>query len=448
MAPADIPRMSSPTADGSLPRPRSSRTPGMRATQVAIVRPLRMKMTKTAFRQAFSSRRSRVGAGSAVTSGDSCGFGGSNRFDRNDSTKLSHVNEPSTAPVAARPTLAAVARLAGVSNSTASLAFSGTGPVSDATRERVLAAAKQLNYAGPDPRARSLRRGRSGIVGVVMEERVGDAFRDPIKIALLDGITEEIAAIDAGLLILTDAGQAAQRIEDAPMDAVVLVGCSPRLDESVATLRQRGIPLVAIEGDPADDVPTIGQDNREATRLAAQHLYDLGHRDVAVVTLPLTRDRARGAADARPPRAPRAPPPRSTASPAHATSSPTRAAGSPAARSSRRDASPARALLDDAVAPSDGHHRPERPARRRRHPRRRRARPGGARRRQRGRVRRRPGRRTLALRPDHARAAGRREGPRRRSRRRRHARGRRAASRHLHERLPSRQHHRGAAGRR
>ena len=204
------------------------------------------------------------------------------------------MNDSSTAPATVRPTLAAVARLAGVSNSTASLAFSGTGPVSDATRDRVLAAAKQLNYAGPDPRARSLRRGRSGIVGVVMEERVGDAFRDPIKIALLDGITEEIGAIDAGLLILTDAGDAAQRIEDAPMDAVVLVGCSPRLDESVGMLRQRGIPLIAIEGDPAVGVPVIGQDNREASRIAAQHLHDLGHRDVAVVALPLTRDRNRG----------------------------------------------------------------------------------------------------------------------------------------------------------
>ena len=204
------------------------------------------------------------------------------------------MNDTSTASPPARPTLAAVARLAGVSNSTASLAFSGTGPVSEATRERVLAAARELNYAGPDPRARSLRRGRSGIVGVVMEERVGDAFRDPIKIALLDGITEEIGAVDAGLLILTDAGEAAQRIEDAPMDAVVLVGCSPRLDESVATLRRRGIPLVAIEGDPAYDVTTIGQDNREATRVAAEHLRSLGHTDVAVVALPLTRDRARG----------------------------------------------------------------------------------------------------------------------------------------------------------
>jgi len=220
------------------------------------------------------------------------------------------VNDHSTASDGPKPTLASVARLAGVSTSTASLAFSGTGPVSGATRKRVLAAAERLGYPGPDPRARSLRRGRSGIVGVVMEERVRDAFRDPIKIALLDGITEEIAAIDAGLLILTDAGEAAQRIEDAPMDAVVLIGCSPLLDESVATLRRRGIPLVAIEGDPAADILTIGQDNREATRVAAQHLYNLGHREVAVVALSLSRDRSRGPLTRRrwsPPRRPRRP---------------------------------------------------------------------------------------------------------------------------------------------
>ena len=63
---------------------------------------------------------------------------------------------------AARPTLVAVARAAGVAPSTASLAFSGNGPVSEETRARVLAAAAKLGYDGPDPRARSLRRGRSG----------------------------------------------------------------------------------------------------------------------------------------------------------------------------------------------------------------------------------------------------------------------------------------------
>ncbi|MDQ1583986.1 MAG: hypothetical protein QOF36_2040 [Microbacteriaceae bacterium] len=195
----------------------------------------------------------------------------------------------------ARPTLAAVARRAGVSNSTASLAFGASGPVSDATRERVLTAARELNYAGPDPRARSLRRGRSGIVGVVVEERVRDAFRDPIKLAILDGLSEAIAPLDAGLLLLADTGAASAHIEDASMDAAVLIGCSPRLNESVAALWRRGIPLVAIEGEPADGVLVFSLDNRSATRVAAEHLRALGHERVAIVALPLDRSRGHSA---------------------------------------------------------------------------------------------------------------------------------------------------------
>ena len=87
-----------------------------------------------------------------------------------------------------RPTLAEVAARAGVSGSTASLVFSGTGPVSASTRERVLAAAAELDYAGPDPTARSLRRGRSGVIGVVTEDSLAEAFRDPVNLALLDGL--------------------------------------------------------------------------------------------------------------------------------------------------------------------------------------------------------------------------------------------------------------------
>jgi DNA-binding LacI/PurR family transcriptional regulator len=193
-----------------------------------------------------------------------------------------------------RPTLAAVAALAGVSVSTASLAFSGSGPVSPATRGRVLAAAETLNYGGPDPRAQSLRRGRSGIIGVVIEDRLRDAFRDPMNIAMLDGLADETGSLGAGLLLLTENGDAAGGIESAPVDAVVLIGCSTRLIDSVAVFRQRGIPLVAIEAEPMDDVVAIDLDNREASHALAAHLADLGHTRVAMVTLPLDPDHTRG----------------------------------------------------------------------------------------------------------------------------------------------------------
>ena len=103
-----------------------------------------------------------------------------------------------------RATISDVAREAGVSPSTASVVFSGKTPVSDATRRRVLDAAAALGYTGPDPRAASLRRGRSGIVGVVFEEHLGTAFLDPVKTLMMDGLADAVAPLGAGLLLLRD----------------------------------------------------------------------------------------------------------------------------------------------------------------------------------------------------------------------------------------------------
>ncbi|MEP6482537.1 MAG: LacI family DNA-binding transcriptional regulator [Rhodoglobus sp.] len=193
-----------------------------------------------------------------------------------------------------RPNLAAVAALAGVSASTASLAFSGAGPVSDATRAKVLAAAESLNYAGPDPRAQSLRRGRSGIIGVVIDDRLRDAFRDPMNIALLDGIADELGSAGLAMLLLTDTGEGGSDISLAPMDAVILVGCSTELDRSVTVFRQRGIPVIAVEAEAMPDVFPIDLDNRDATARGARHLKSLGHKNVAIVSLPLEGSHARG----------------------------------------------------------------------------------------------------------------------------------------------------------
>ncbi|WP_127473654.1 LacI family DNA-binding transcriptional regulator [Microbacterium sulfonylureivorans] len=187
-----------------------------------------------------------------------------------------------------RATISDVAREAGVSPSTASVVFSGKTPVSDATRRRVLDAASALGYTGPDPRAASLRRGRSGIVGVVFEEHLGTAFLDPVKTLMMDGLSDVVAPLGAGLLLLRDhdPSGAGASLTTAPLDAAVLVGCSGHLRESLDAVRARGIPVVVIEGDAGEDVPRIGLDNREAQRQAASHLRALGHRRVAIVALP------------------------------------------------------------------------------------------------------------------------------------------------------------------
>lgn len=191
----------------------------------------------------------------------------------------------------ARATLADVAARAGVSPSTASIAFSGQGPVSAATKEKVLRAADDLGYVGPDPRAAGLRRGRSGIVGAVLASRIGVSFRDPVLIQTLDGLADELSSIGAGLLLMSASNESASQVTvaDAPVDAAVLLGCSPAPGASLDTMRRRGIPMVAIEADPVEGSPLITVDNRGGTRLLAQHLKDLGHERVSVITLALDR---------------------------------------------------------------------------------------------------------------------------------------------------------------
>jgi DNA-binding LacI/PurR family transcriptional regulator len=194
-----------------------------------------------------------------------------------------------------RPTLAAVAAAAGVSQSTASLAFSGSKRIAPDTRDRVFAAAQQLGYAGPDPVAASLRRGRSGVVGAFIGERLLYAFRDPHAITLLDGITEVLGTHGVGLLLLAgDAGRpSSDQIARLPLDAAIFATCGLEDDPALVLLRRRGVPVIGVEGPPGTDV-LIDIDDFGGIRTVAAHLHELGHRRVETVAMPLRLDGTSG----------------------------------------------------------------------------------------------------------------------------------------------------------
>ncbi|SDO44148.1 LacI family DNA-binding transcriptional regulator [Geodermatophilus sp. DSM 45219] len=197
-----------------------------------------------------------------------------------------------------RPTLATVAARAAVAPSTASLVFAGSDRVAPATRDRVLAAAADLGYAGPDPVARSLRSRRSGVVGAVIGDRLAHAFSDPVSVQLLDGVTEVLSPLGVGLLLLPgDAdrhGPTLAQLAHVPLDAVVYATCGLEDDPALVHLQRRGVPVVAVDGPCVDDVVFVGIPDRRGTAELAGHLADLGHRRVAVVTLPLRLDGTRG----------------------------------------------------------------------------------------------------------------------------------------------------------
>lgn len=182
-----------------------------------------------------------------------------------------------------RITLVHVAEAAGVSLSTASHAFGVDKPISDATRARVLAAAAELGYEGPDPRARSLRSGRTDIIGVQVDDEAGRAFRDPVIIGILDGVSAALAASPTSVLLIPDSVPE-DRLRTLPVDGVVAAGCSPTLPQLRAAMAKRSIPVVTA-GNQVDEIGSVGVENRAATRLLTDHLLGLGHRSIGIVRL-------------------------------------------------------------------------------------------------------------------------------------------------------------------
>ncbi|PRY56330.1 LacI family transcriptional regulator [Knoellia remsis] len=186
-------------------------------------------------------------------------------------------------------TLRDVADTAGVSISTASLVFSGRGPVAAATADKVRTAAQSLGYAGPDPLASSLRQGRSGTVAVIVEDRLLHAFRDPFALTVLDGLAQELDAMGQSMLLIADPGgeEQANPLAGHALDAAVFPLCGRTDSPFVEHLLARDIPMVGA-GSPRDDrVSHVLVDERGASRAATEHLLDLGHTRVAHVLMPL-----------------------------------------------------------------------------------------------------------------------------------------------------------------
>ncbi len=192
-----------------------------------------------------------------------------------------------------RPTLADVAAHAGVSISTASIAFSDTGSIAEGTRARILDSAQALGYAGPSALGRQLRSGRTGIIGVVLDSALKHTFRDPVSIRVLDGISRSLGERGFGVLLIPGATDPMNQavinplLEVAAFDAAILTWGGQEDDPAYEVLARKHIPMVFAEGRPAGNTPLVNVRDREGTEQLTRHLLALGHRNIAVVTLNL-----------------------------------------------------------------------------------------------------------------------------------------------------------------
>lgn len=184
----------------------------------------------------------------------------------------------------AKVTLQSIADRVGVSRMTVSNAFSRPDQLSAELRARILAAADELGYVGPDPAARALARGRTGAVGMVLNDRLSDAFEDAIAAEFFASVADALADNHLALTLLTPSRDDYVPSRDVAMDAALLYICEPD-SVDLAWLDRRGLPQVAIDQTKRAGVAGLNVDDRGGARAAAQHLVDLGHTRIAILTL-------------------------------------------------------------------------------------------------------------------------------------------------------------------
>lgn len=190
-----------------------------------------------------------------------------------------------------------VARLAGVSTSTVSAVVNQNVPVSPERKERVLRAMAALHYQ-PDEIARSLKKGRTKAIGVVVPDITNAFYPEVVR-----GV-EEAAFARGYAVFLCDSQEDASRENDhllalfsRRVDGVLLACCNDSI--AYETTLELHVPCVFMDRLPASKAEgTVSTDNVQAGSMAARHLLDLGHQRIAMIVGRLSlsphRDRLEG----------------------------------------------------------------------------------------------------------------------------------------------------------
>ncbi|MFF7047336.1 LacI family DNA-binding transcriptional regulator [Streptomyces griseorubiginosus] len=185
------------------------------------------------------------------------------------------------------PGMMDVAREAGVSHITVSRVVNGHPSVRPETRTRVEAAIQKLGYRRNSV-ARALKSRRSSTIGVVI---VGsDLFELP---RILLGV--ETAAKTAGYWVSLasrqgesttgDLVETLQRLTDQSVEAIAVVTDRPVAVEALSGLSfEVPVAVVMFGGGSHPDLSFVEVDQEHGARLAARHLLELGHRDIAHLT--------------------------------------------------------------------------------------------------------------------------------------------------------------------
>ena len=191
-----------------------------------------------------------------------------------------------TPGLSTRATQREVAQAAGTSTAVVSYVINGgPRPVSEATRQRVLAAIKEVGYS-PNPIAQALASGVSGTYGLIVPD-----ISNPFFSALAHELEEALSTVHQVLLLGDSAeskereGQLLEQFLGRQIDGILFIGVDS--DPDLRAVSDAGVPVVLLDRIASDgQFASVSVDNAAGAAAATTHLIGHGYRDIGIIAGP------------------------------------------------------------------------------------------------------------------------------------------------------------------
>jgi LacI family transcriptional regulator/LacI family purine nucleotide synthesis repressor len=184
-------------------------------------------------------------------------------------------------------TIIDIATYAGVSKSTVSRVISGKGYTSDVAREKVLRAMKELQYR-PNGVARAMVSKRTNNIGVIIYRQHYPIASHPFYGQILDAILMKAEGLNYSVFVTTDKEMSLKSADfmlEKRVDGLILI--SRLSQEVIGYIDHYQVPYVLVNGTvEKDGIIQLFNHDKKGAFLAADHLYQIGHRKIFVIAGP------------------------------------------------------------------------------------------------------------------------------------------------------------------
>lgn len=183
-----------------------------------------------------------------------------------------------------RPTIKDIARISGFSKTSVSFAFNDPKRLSKETVEKIMLTAKKLGYF-PDPLARNLSLQKHFSIGFLLPQNITHTMNNPYILKVIEGISQVCEQKNYTLTIIPPLNKSViEAVKNAAVDGLITMGMDIEA-QIVEILDHRNIPLVAIDGNPSQNIPSVNIDDEDAAYDIMCEVLKRGHRNITIVSL-------------------------------------------------------------------------------------------------------------------------------------------------------------------